>query len=192
MTVSHWDFYSYTPAGSLLTAGQESIDGVLQMQADPVDPTIVRPMTFQEAKGHGLKALPPSWQNFPGGDGVIYFPGGIGEVPTSGNDRDVQYELIDLFAPIGLWERQLQEVNRRGLTFATWGTLQGDKTGGCGDGVTVTCAEDAANAPWGWDDDGISRPGLPRGDGPGSGASGGSATSTAWASSATRTCGTPT
>ena len=152
VTVAHWDFYSYTPAGSPLTAGQESIDGVLQMQADPVDPSIMRPRTFQEAEGHGLTALPPSWQDFAGRDGVIYFPGGIGDVPTSGNDRNVQYELIDVFAPRGLWELQLQEVNHPGLTFATWGKLQGDTTGGCGDGVTVTCAADAANAPWGWDD----------------------------------------
>ena len=76
------------------------------MQMDPVDPTIVRPRTFQEAKGHGLKALPPSWQDFAGRDGLIYFPGSIGEVPMSGNDRNVQYELIDVFAPIGLWELQ--------------------------------------------------------------------------------------
>jgi hypothetical protein len=124
------------------------------MQADPVDPTIVRPRTFQEAKGHAFKALPPSWQNFAGGDGVIYFPGGIGEVPGSGNARNVQYELIDLFAPNGLWERQLhlQEVNGEGQMFATWGTLQGDEGGGCGDGLT-TCSEDSASLPWGWDDE---------------------------------------
>jgi hypothetical protein len=164
VTVAHWDFYSYIPAGSPLTAGQENIDGMLQMQVDPVDPTIVRPKTFQEAKGHGLTALPPSWQNFAGGDGVIYFPGGIGEVPMSGNDRNVQYELIDLFGRGGLWERQLQEVYAAGLTFATWGKLQGDTTGGCGDGVTVTCAEDAANAPWGWDDDGIFNDQVSRGE----------------------------
>ena len=157
VTVSHWNFYSYIPAGSPLTAGQESIDGVLPMQADPVAPAFVRPKTFQEAKGHGVKALSPSWQNFPGGDGVIYFPGGIGEVPTSGNDRDVQYELIDLFAPIGLWELQLQEVNAGSLTFETWGTLNGDETGSCGDGWG-TCVSDAANAPWGWNDGHILTP----------------------------------
>jgi hypothetical protein len=152
VTVSHWDFYSYIPAGSPLTAGQESIDGVLPMQVDPVDPSIVRPRTFQEAEGHGLTALPPSWQDFAGGDGVIYFPGGIGEVPTSGNDRNAQYELIDLFAPRGIWELQLQEVNHAGLTFATWGKLQGDTTGDCGGGTLDWCSEDKANAPWGWDD----------------------------------------
>jgi hypothetical protein len=157
VTVAHWDFYSYIPAESPLTAGQESIDGVLPMQVDPVDPTIVRPKTFQEAKGHGLTALPPSWQNFAGGDGVIYFPGGIGEVPTSGNDRDVQYELIDLFAPRGLWELQLQEINAGSLTFQTWGVLNGDETGSCGDG-NATCASDKANAPWGWDDGSILTP----------------------------------
>jgi hypothetical protein len=113
VTVAHEHFYSYTPTGSPLTAGYETIDGVLQMQADPVDPTIVRPRTFQEAKGHAFKALPPSWQNFAGGDGVIYFPGGIGEVPGSGNARNVQYELIDLFAPNGLWERQKSTARGR-------------------------------------------------------------------------------
>jgi hypothetical protein len=122
------------------------------MQVDPIDPTIVRPKTFQEAQGHGLTALPPAWQNFAGGDGVIYFPGSLGEVPTSGNDRDVQYELIDLFAPIGLWELQRQEINAGSLTFETWGTLNGDETGDCGEHGNATCASDKANAPWGWDD----------------------------------------
>ena len=85
---------------------------------------------------------------------MIYFTGGLGEVPTSGNDRDVQYELIDLFAPSGLWERQLQEANGGGPMFDTWGTLRGDKGGGCGDGLTVGCKANAASPPWGWNDAG--------------------------------------
>ena len=127
VTVFHEDFLSYKRLGSLLSIQYPSqpIDGVLQMQADPVDPTIVRPLTFQEAEGHGLTALPFGWQNFAGGDGVIYFPGGMGEVPTSGNDRDVQYELIDLFAPSGLWERQLQEANGGGPMFDDVGDAAG-------------------------------------------------------------------
>ena len=93
------------------------------------------PMTRQEAKGHGLYAH--NGASFPGGDGVVYFPSGTtAEVPSSGNDRSVAYRLTNVFATGGLWSRRADAV-----TFASFGTFRGDNG-----------KDNAANAPWGWDD----------------------------------------
>ncbi|BBB91847.1 MAG TPA: hypothetical protein PKA28_08230 [Methylomusa anaerophila] len=132
VTVAHQDFYSYTPAGSPWRSGQENIDGTVLMQSYD---GYQHPTTFQEAKGHGLNAWNGS--NFPGGDGVVYYPSrSAAEVPASGNDRSVQYQLIDTFASGGLWAHRSDP-----LTFASWGTFRGD------DGK-----DNAANAGWKWDD----------------------------------------
>ena len=53
------------------------------------------------------------------------------------------------------WTMQLLEATKtrsQSTTYAKWGTLKGDESGSCGDGVTVTCKEDAAHTPWSWDD----------------------------------------
>lgn len=129
VTVFHSDFFSFTPQGSPYTNGRESIDGTIVMQAYG---GVSRPTTFQEAKGHGCKA----WNGTFSGDGVVYHPGDAGEVPSSGNDRSVGYRLVDIFAAGGLW------AHRNDLaTFASWGTFRGDNG-----------KDNAANAPWGWDD----------------------------------------
>jgi hypothetical protein len=132
VTVSHLDFYSFTPPGSPLTDGDEDIDGtILMVTYDGVS----RPTTFQEAKGHGIKAWNGS--NFPGGDGVIYYPDRYtGEVPSHGNDRFVRYRLVDTFAPGGLWDHRYDSQ-----TFASWAKFLGDNG-----------KDNAANAAWGWDD----------------------------------------
>jgi len=151
ISVAHLDFFSYVPSESPLTDGQEDIDGEL---------TIVdgRMRTSQEAKGHGLKAWPHAG-DFSGAadeDGVIYVPcDREPEVPDSGNDRSVCYRLVDLFSIGNLWFFQLLDSVRDrsdATTFASWGVFKGDESGTCGDGASVTCKEDAANAPWGWDD----------------------------------------
>jgi hypothetical protein len=132
VTVSHLDFYSFTPPGSPLTNGGEDIDGTILMATyDGVS----RPTTFQEAKGHGIKAWNGS--DFPGGDGVVYYPDRYaGEVPEHGNDRFVKYRLVDTFAPGGLWDHRYDSQ-----TFASWGTFLGDNG-----------KDNAAHAAWGWDD----------------------------------------
>ncbi|MBS2970423.1 hypothetical protein J9317_16875 [Metabacillus sp. KIGAM252] len=127
VTVSHNHFYSFVPAGSPLTNGEENIDGSILM-------TDGRPSTFQESKGHGLKAW--NGKEFPGGDGVIYRPGTEGSVPSSGNDRNASYKLIPVTEPGGLWERRSSSE-----TYASFGTFAGDNG-----------KDNAANAPWGWDD----------------------------------------
>jgi hypothetical protein len=132
VTVSHSDFYSFTPPGSPYVSGRESVDGQVRMQSFG---GVTHPTTFQEAKGHGVKAWNGS--EFPGSDGVVYFPSGAaGEVPSSGNDRSVAYQLVDVFAGTGLWARRNDT-----LTYASFGTFRGDNG-----------QDNAANAPWGWDD----------------------------------------
>jgi hypothetical protein len=142
VTVAHTDFYSYTPSGSSWTNGRETIDGTLQTQSSPHD-SFRHPVTAQEPQGHGLKAWPQVTIN---GDGIVYYPSTVAESPSSGNDRDVQYRLVDIFASGGLWA---QRANT-GL-FASLGTFAGDDSGDCGVG-TWDCTLNSANAPWGWDD----------------------------------------
>ena len=142
VTVAHTDFYSYVPSGSTWSSGRESTDGTLQLQSSPHD-SYQHPVTAQETQGHGLKAYPQYNIN---GDGLIYYPSTTAETPSSGNDRDVQYALIDIFAPGGLWAQR----NNTSL-FANLGTFAGDTTGDCGVG-TFSCGTNSANAPWGWDD----------------------------------------
>jgi Bacterial tandem repeat domain 1 len=131
VTVAHEDFYSFVPPGSPLQAGQESIDGSVEWESyDGFD----HPMTFQEAKGHGIK----TWQGVnPGEDGVKYYPSRFAaEVPSHGDDRYTRYRLVNIFEYGGLWDHRYDP-----LTFHEWGTFRG------GDGQ-----DNAANAPWGSDD----------------------------------------
>ncbi|MEV4640468.1 hypothetical protein AB0J80_24305 [Actinoplanes sp. NPDC049548] len=142
VTVAHSDFYSYTPAGSTWTNGRETIDGTLQTQSSPHD-SFQHPVTAQERGGHGLKAYPQYTIN---GDGIIYYPSTTAETPSSTNDRDVRYALVDMFAAGGLWAERGNDS-----LFAALGTFAGDTSGGCGVG-TFSCGTNSANAPWGWDD----------------------------------------
>ncbi|MEU4678897.1 hypothetical protein [Micromonospora sp. NPDC023737] len=142
VTVAHSDFYSYTPAGSTWTSGRETVDGTLQFQASPHD-SFQHPVTAQEAQGHGLKAYPQYAIN---GDGLVYYPSTVAETPSDGNDRDVRYKLIDVFATNGLWAQRSSSA-----LFAGLGTFAGDTSGDCGSG-TFGCSTNSANAPWGWDD----------------------------------------
>jgi hypothetical protein len=141
VTVAHKDFYQYAPSGTTWTSGGETIDGPLQMTA-LADGS--HPVTAQEAKGHGLKARPYYDIN---GDGVVYFPSlTTAEVPSGPDDRNVLYKLVDILAPGGMWEQRSNTS-----LFSGNGTFAGDNTGGCGSGA-AGCSSNAANAPWGWDD----------------------------------------
>ncbi|MGD9850865.1 MAG: hypothetical protein AB7T38_06345 [Nitrospirales bacterium] len=155
ITVYHTDFYSYIPPGSPFSQGRETIDGRLTLQEFE---GALRPLTVQQAKGHGLKAFPytSDFHGKPNEDGIIYYPVRTGgQVPKSGNDRNARYGLIDIFSAGGLWDSQLSEATipvSVAKTFYKWGSFKGDKGGGCGSGITVTCSENAANLPWAWDD----------------------------------------
>lgn len=132
VTVFHTNFYSFTPSGSQLRTGQETIDGTVRLVSYGGDS---RPTTFQEAKGHGVKAWDGS--SFPGGDGIIYYPSTTtAEVPSSGNDRSVQYQLVNTFEANGLWAHRNDSI-----TFASWGTFRGDNG-----------QDNSAHTAWAWDD----------------------------------------
>lgn len=151
ITVAHNDFYSYKAADSQLQNSQEDIDGNITFtQHDGFE----RSRTAQEAKGHGLKAW-PFIHNFTGAnnqDGIIYYPSqASGDYPSSGNDRHVNYQLVDLTVANGVWEKQLEEAYQPSELFATWGNFRGNTSGGCGAGWK-NCSENAANTPWRWDD----------------------------------------
>lgn len=155
ITVAHNDFYSFNVPGSGLSNGHEDIDGIVSFQSYDGD---MHPKTSEEPKGHPIKAF-PYISDFHGNaneDGIIYFPSKTtAEIPSSGNDRDVKYKLLN-FQTFNLWLLQIFEslqTRDKANTFAKWGTLKGDEGGSCGDGITVTCAEDAAHLPWGWDDE---------------------------------------
>lgn len=150
VTVAHTDHYSYTPAGSHFTANAEDIDGTLSTINGS------HPLTFQEAKGHGLYGYGSGHSE--DGDGIWYYPSQpfLGyetstapATPTSvGGDANpvAYYSLIDIFASGGLWSRRFDSS-----TFAKFGTFLGDTGGGCGSGGS-SCGSNSANAPWGWDD----------------------------------------
>lgn len=156
ITVFHTDFYSYYRIGSGYENGAENIDGYISYQKDPNG--FFRPVTCQEAKGHGLKAFPyaGNFKGNPGEDGIIYYPSKTtAEVPTSRFDRNVKYKLVSLTGTGSYWARQLTEASlstNECITFNSWGNMKGNSDGGCGDGITVTCSDNSANAPWNWDD----------------------------------------
>jgi len=69
----------------------------------PFDPHD-HPIVYVEDQGHGVYGA-KRWENndFPDDDGVIYKPKGLAEEPSSGNDRNVGYELLSISA---LWDRR--------------------------------------------------------------------------------------
>lgn len=92
-----------------------------------------------------------------GGDGIIYrparSPSDAARLPSSGDDRTVDYELASLYPE--LWVEQLTEARRdaeHSAAYYSWGTLKGNKSGGCGVGTFPSCKQNAAHLPWGWDD----------------------------------------
>jgi len=131
VTTVHSDFYSFIPSGSPLQANQETIDGTLSMESYNGE---MHPVTAQEAKGHALKA----WPYFAiDGDGIKYFPSAtVSEQPSSADDRDVKYKLVDVFETGGLWDQR----NNTQLFSSPGG------------GFLSSYGDGNANAPWAWDD----------------------------------------
>lgn len=154
ITVFHKDFFSYKAPGSPYTNTAESIDGTLSFEAHN---GINRVKTAQEAKGHGLKAW-PQISGFTGAsnqDGIVYYPTlGAAEAPSSGNDRNVPYKLVDMMAPNGMFAAAISDAIQpanQAITFSSWGAFRGNTSGDCGSGLKM-CGTNSANAPWGWDD----------------------------------------
>mgnify|MGYP005851318193 CR=1 FL=1 len=136
VTVAHLDFYSYVPSDSTVTNGHETIDGTIIFST--VD-GIEHPNIYIEAKGHGIYGN-RDWaeNNFPGGDGVVYYSSTSAEEPEHGNDRNVGYALKNINE---LWDRRYYYPENGYNMFSQFGTFLGD-----------TYGDNRANAPWGWND----------------------------------------
>ena len=137
VTVAHSDFYSFVPRRGAWSAGAESVDGVLELDARSG-----RAMTMQEAGGHALRA----YRRDSAIDGVVYVPSLAASSEPASGARTATYVLVDAFEPGGLWLRRNEPK-----LFAKSGTFAGDRGGTCGEGG-VLCTANAANAPWGWND----------------------------------------
>jgi len=138
ITVAHHDFWSYKDyqsyPSSIVSNNRETIDGDVQFWGS-------HPYVYADAKSHAVHG-DKRWEqsNYPGGDGVTYYPTyyGYAEQPSSGNDRYVPYQLTPLN---DLWNRRYDYAFGYPVTFASYGTFRGD------DGM-----DNSANAPWAWDD----------------------------------------
>ena len=155
VTNYHTDFYSSVAPGSPLyntrIDNSKEYEGTFGWEAYSGGD---HPIVEEEGNGHAVgvnRWFPPT--NFPEEDGVRYVPTlDTAEEPSYPNDRDVAYQLVDVFEPGGLWAHRYDPQ-----TFAQWGSFRGD------DGQ-----DNAAQAPWVWDDEGwwvngTSDDGLPRG-----------------------------
>ncbi len=141
VTVVHADFYSYVPASSRWTSGQEDVDGTLSERMFAGE---LHPVTASQAETHAIKAWPYYSIR---SQGVVYYPSLTeAEMPSGPSDPSVLYRLHDMLEPGGLWQKR----NNPRL-FARYGAFGGNASGGCGDGV-LWCRRDAAHAAWAWND----------------------------------------
>lgn len=141
VTVVHADFYSYVPASSRYASGEEDVDGKLSQQ---LFDGALHPITAQQAETHALKAWPYYRITE---QGVVYYPSlTTAQVPSGPNDRHVLYQLHDMLAPGGLWQRRGQAQ-----LLSLEGEFTGNRSGGCGD-AALWCMKNAAHASWAWDD----------------------------------------
>ena len=152
-TEAHTQIYQYSNDPTV-SSGSDDVDGsIIMVYAAGFE----RPTVFVQARGHGVYRWDGS--DFPGGDGVVYYPYGRAEEPESGNDRNVSYALIPLFKT--LWHYRYEIGN--GETFDKPYTYQKQITyeGSTIDFVAENIPEafdgddgqdDAANPPWAWDD----------------------------------------
>lgn len=144
---AHNEYWSYTAASWITGAKGETIDGQIEMERlDTYDVKVSfqghnHPIVYVEAKGHGVYGSPSKIDfdnNFEGDDGIIYRPGGVAEEPPSGDESSISYGFKDIKE---IWD-QRNNIGE-GKTFARYGVFDGDNG----------ADNDAAKAPWGWDDD---------------------------------------
>ena len=136
-TFAHGGTYSVVPNGTNLTRKETifnqsipEIDGFNNHVFFALYDGEYHPVITQDTEGHGLYAFPDSdFQGFDDEDGIIYFPSKtIAEKPSSRDDRNVKYKLINIFN-FNLWTKQLFDADEFAPheTFALWGRLNGDK-----------------------------------------------------------------
>ena len=143
-TVSHSDilsFKDYQRSPSSQISGHFPLCSSRDCDVQFLDGT-GHPFVYVEAKTHAVSGAirtGPRWeQNFPGGDGVLYFPTGTGQVPFSGDDRRGAYELVDISA---LWQLRDEDSIFTNESTGVGGSFLGD------DG-----SANAASPPWRWAD----------------------------------------
>ena len=157
VTVAHNNFYLYTEPRKPTDVGDsrpahtnslrvakfnESVDGNIWL-----DQATGRIKLYIESRGHGMRGDHKNWG---GGDEIWYYrpkdeagvPGTIdrGEQP---NTSAMEYELVDMFAPGGLWDHRFHDKVFRQNKDGKWGFVFRERNrlkGG------------AANPPWSWND----------------------------------------
>ncbi len=147
ITQAHGFYFQYRDKNAepskWVTDGHEDIDGDVEFSSFDGHP---HPIAYVESKGHGVYGggdtyffnEPTRWEQngFPGGDGVIYYPRVVAEIPSGANDPDVSYALLDIAQ---LWDIRFGPFGN-GQTFAEFGVIDGNDY-----------KEDGAEAPWHWD-----------------------------------------
>lgn len=132
VTIAHYWYWEYRDIeqfpSSAVTGNQDDIDGDVIYGS--------RPTIFIEAEGHGITAWDGN-SNFPGGDGVIYYPMGTPTqpIPGQGGVQTAYYDIVPLSV---LYSKRFnfgQNGNQK--TFEDYGRFDGDNG-----------QNDAANAPW--------------------------------------------
>jgi hypothetical protein len=166
-TEAHGQFYQYSNSISANPNG-EDIDGGIVLETYLAADNHARPVLYVQSGGHGvfgsksdasvnenwsdwtgdaIESKVANWhsdEEFPDGDGVIYYPTGNAEVPHlrqgSSSVREAGYQLLDIGQ---LWNLRFQPYNNYDSAFANFYTFNGNGE-----------APDSANLPWGWDDSG--------------------------------------
>jgi hypothetical protein len=151
-TEAHNILYIFTNDPSVKPSSSKSLKSVPVTFEEGSHPEL-----YVESKGHGVCALqydgsdhcshPLGSNPFPGGDGVVYRYKGKAEKPSSGDDRDVGYDLVPLSST--LWPRR-EDICNDGCTFDGEMVYEGMTLGKAFDGDSH--GDDKANPPWAWDD----------------------------------------
>ena len=155
VTVAHNNFYLYTEprrptdvgewqpayASSLQIAKfNETVDGNIWL-----DSATDRVKLYIEARGHGMYGSHKRWGS---GDQIWYYSpkdgAQAGTFDVSEKLRAVEYELVDIFAPDGLWAHRFNDRVFRQRDDGKWGVVYKEKNGERKGG--------AANPPWSWND----------------------------------------
>lgn len=168
-TQAHGHFYQYS-ADPTVTAGEESLDGTVPSRTG----TQGHPKVFQQAGGHGLFAsrqglsgaiyLGLRGTNFPGGDGLVFVPGGglaqyaldpaLGRDARDGGQDDARRRVAYALLPVEaeLWPRRTPPAS---AIFATPWDYQGARHRMADLSRTFrgdTRMRDASVTPWAHDD----------------------------------------
>ncbi|MBZ0253659.1 MAG: hypothetical protein K8I02_10000, partial [Candidatus Methylomirabilis sp.] len=143
---AHGDIHSYVPGGSPVGSGTESIDGTLSFEG-------THPRLYLEAHGHGPQNCDSRCTSFPGGDGVVYRPHGVAEVPPTPDEPDIGYALLSGYSE--LWTRRKQIGDD--LLWKNAFVYQGARLGTVGRCIGGELTGDdyggAGVPPWGYDGD---------------------------------------